>query len=76
VSSSDGSGASWYKRDRKQFGSMLLRTVRLHMKLMAEWDNNARRYKDALPGFTGQAAWRETFEAVAVKEQERGEAKI
>ena len=74
VSSSDGSGASWYKRDRKQFGRMLLRTVRLHMKLMAEWDNNARRYKDALPEFTGQDAWRDTFRAVAITDYESGEA--
>lgn len=75
VSSSDGSGASWYKRDRKQFGELLLRTVRLHMKLMAEWDNSARQYKDALPGFTGQDAWRATFNAVAVTDREQGESK-
>ncbi|MCX6500294.1 MAG: glycosyltransferase [Arthrobacter sp.] len=76
VSSSDGSSASWYKRDRARFVKMLGRTVRLHAKLMAGWDSNARRYKDALPRFTSQEAWRETFAVAAAKDHKSGETKV
>ena len=62
VSSADGSGASWYKRDSAKFQSMLRRSIVLHQRLLARWDDLAEEYQRALPGFTSQQAWAETFE--------------
>ncbi|MCU1633955.1 MAG: glfT, partial [Micrococcaceae bacterium] len=62
VSSADGSGASWYKRDATQFQAMLKRSMVLHRRLLARWDGLAEEYQKALPEFTSQQAWAETFE--------------
>ncbi|OUM39822.1 glycosyltransferase [Arthrobacter sedimenti] len=62
VSSADGSGASWYKRDSDQFQSMLKRSMILHQRLLARWDTLAEEYQKALPEFTSQQAWAQTFE--------------
>ncbi|WP_104179082.1 glycosyltransferase [Arthrobacter sp. B0490] len=62
VSSADGSGASWYKRDSAKFQSMLRRSVILHQRLLSRWDDLADEYQRALPEFTSQEAWAETFE--------------
>ncbi|MHA7241053.1 glycosyltransferase [Arthrobacter sp. TMS1-12-1] len=62
VSSADGSGASWYKRDSAKFQSMLKRSIVLHQRLLARWDELTEEYQQALPDFTSQQAWVETFE--------------
>ncbi|MDQ0735520.1 glycosyltransferase [Arthrobacter agilis] len=62
VSSADGSGASWYKRDSAKFQSMLKRSMVLHQRLLARWDDLAEQYQSALPEFTSQQAWARTFE--------------
>ncbi|MCT1457700.1 glycosyltransferase [Kocuria rhizophila] len=63
VSSADGSGASWYKRDNPTFKRMMKRSVALHRKLYKDWDKLAEQYRRALPEFTSPEAWAETFEA-------------
>ena len=62
VSSADGAGASWYKRDSAKFQSMLKRSVLLHQRLLARWDDLSEEYQRALPHYTSQQAWSETFE--------------
>ncbi|MHA7262556.1 glycosyltransferase [Arthrobacter sp. TMN-37] len=65
VSSADGSGASWYKRDNEQFRSMLARSMALHQKLLSRWDELSEEYRDALPEFTSPEAWSKTFDAMS-----------
>lgn len=61
VTSSDGSGVSWHKRDTAKVRSLALRSAKLHRRLLAEWDSLAASYQAALPQFTSQEAWKETF---------------
>lgn len=65
VSASDGSGASWYRRDRKTFLNQLRRSIVLHRRLMANYDGLARDYQAAHPLFTGVDEWTKTFVAVS-----------
>ncbi|WP_426990249.1 glycosyltransferase [Pseudarthrobacter sp. Y6] len=67
VSSADGSGASWYKRQPQEFRTMMARSLRLHQQLLRDWDKLAREYSEALPEFTSPGAWKETFEAMTDK---------
>jgi galactofuranosylgalactofuranosylrhamnosyl-N-acetylglucosaminyl-diphospho-decaprenol beta-1,5/1,6-galactofuranosyltransferase len=64
VSSADGSGASWYKRQPKEFRSMFARSLRLHQQLLRDWEKLAKEYSEALPEFTSPTAWKETFAAM------------
>ena len=61
VSSADGSGASWYKRDDATSKRMMRRSLALHQRLYRDWDELARRYREALPEFTSPEAWARTF---------------
>lgn len=72
VSSADGSGASWYKRQPEKFRSMMARSLRLHQVLLRDWDTLSQKYSDALPGYTSPEAWKETFEAMSEKASEKG----
>lgn len=63
VSASDGAGASWYKRDAKTFRKYMVRSVRLHQKLLRRWDELAKTYQDELPNFTSPETWEKTFAA-------------
>lgn len=65
VSSADGSGASWYKRQPERFRLMLMRSMKLHQQLFREWDKLSKQYSEALPQFTSPEAWKETFEAMS-----------
>jgi galactofuranosylgalactofuranosylrhamnosyl-N-acetylglucosaminyl-diphospho-decaprenol beta-1,5/1,6-galactofuranosyltransferase len=67
VSSADGSGASWYKRQPQEFRTMMARSLRLHQQLLRDWDKLAQEYSEALPEFTSPGAWLETFEAMTDK---------
>ena len=67
VSSADGSGASWYKRQPEQFRTMMARSVKLHQQLLRDWDKLSKVYADALPEFTSPQAWKQTFEAMTDK---------
>ena len=61
VSLPDQTGAAFYRRDREQFKDQMKRTVAIHRQLAAEWDDLARRYREALPQITSPEAWEETF---------------
>jgi galactofuranosylgalactofuranosylrhamnosyl-N-acetylglucosaminyl-diphospho-decaprenol beta-1,5/1,6-galactofuranosyltransferase len=61
VSSADGTEASWYKRDRALFRSLMKRSLTLHARLAAEWPQLVEQYKAALPDLASPEAWRETF---------------
>jgi galactofuranosylgalactofuranosylrhamnosyl-N-acetylglucosaminyl-diphospho-decaprenol beta-1,5/1,6-galactofuranosyltransferase len=63
VSASDGTGASWYRRDNVRFRKELLRSMTLHARVLARWDELSASYKKELPGFTSPEAWRKTFAA-------------
>jgi galactofuranosylgalactofuranosylrhamnosyl-N-acetylglucosaminyl-diphospho-decaprenol beta-1,5/1,6-galactofuranosyltransferase len=63
VSTSDGTMASWYQRDRGEFVSLLRRTTAIHERLLLEWPQLARRYRAALPELTSPERWAETFAA-------------
>ena len=62
VSSADGSGASWYKRDDATFKRMMQRSLALHRRLYRDWDELAEQYRAALPEFTSPEAWAHTFD--------------
>jgi galactofuranosylgalactofuranosylrhamnosyl-N-acetylglucosaminyl-diphospho-decaprenol beta-1,5/1,6-galactofuranosyltransferase len=57
----DQSSAAFYRRDRERFSSQMRRTVEIHRRLYAEWDELAERYRAALADITSPEAWAETF---------------
>jgi galactofuranosylgalactofuranosylrhamnosyl-N-acetylglucosaminyl-diphospho-decaprenol beta-1,5/1,6-galactofuranosyltransferase len=63
VSAPDGTTASWYQRDRKQFRELARRSAVLHLRLVMNWPRLAKEYRAAAAEFTSPAKWRETFEA-------------
>ena len=65
VSMPDGTSASWYRRDRDEFGDLLRRTVEIHQRLYREWPTLARRYRQALPDIVSPDQWSKTFEAAS-----------
>ncbi|HYO38270.1 MAG TPA: glycosyltransferase [Nocardioidaceae bacterium] len=65
VSMPDGTSASWYQRDKDEFGDLLRRTVEIHQRLYREWPALARRYRQALPEIVSPEQWAKTFEASA-----------
>ena len=67
VSMPDGTSASWYRRDKDEFGDLLRRTVEIHQRLHREWPALARQYQQALPDITSPEQWAKTFEASAAE---------
>lgn len=59
VSTSDGSGATYRKRDRELFWSMLRESVSLHAEIARSWPALRQRYRDARGELTGRRSWRE-----------------
>ena len=57
----DQTSAAFYRRDRKIFTEQMRRTVDIHRRLYAEWDELAERYRAALAEITSPEAWEETF---------------
>ncbi|MGH3355316.1 MAG: glycosyltransferase [Nocardioidaceae bacterium] len=64
VSTADGSGAVWYRRDRKMFVDIARRSLVMHRRLHREWPRLAAQYRDALAEIASPPAWESTFEAV------------
>ncbi|MCB0896513.1 MAG: glycosyltransferase family 2 protein, partial [Nocardioidaceae bacterium] len=62
VSTADGTGAAWYRRDRKQFMDQLRRSTALHARLYEEWPELSARYKEALGALTSPEVWKASFE--------------
>ncbi|WP_434993723.1 glycosyltransferase [Arthrobacter sp. Ld5] len=61
VTSSDGTGASWHKRDTAKARELALRSADLHRKLLLRWDELSEDYRTALPRVTSREAWKRTF---------------
>jgi galactofuranosylgalactofuranosylrhamnosyl-N-acetylglucosaminyl-diphospho-decaprenol beta-1,5/1,6-galactofuranosyltransferase len=63
VSTADGRGVTYRKRDPRAFRSMLARSVALHRELAREFPRLRKRYRDAAPELTGRAGWKRVFNA-------------
>ena len=63
VSTTDGTAATWYRRDPALFRQLLARSVTVHERLAQEWPRLARSYREALPEMTSLQAWERTFDA-------------
>lgn len=62
VSNADESGVAFRKRDPEQFRTLLLRTITLHRRLIAEWAVTAQRYRAAIPDLTSVESWNRVFD--------------
>jgi galactofuranosylgalactofuranosylrhamnosyl-N-acetylglucosaminyl-diphospho-decaprenol beta-1,5/1,6-galactofuranosyltransferase len=63
VSTADGRGVTYRKRDPQAFRSMLARSVALHRELAREFPRLRRLYRDAAPGLTDLTSWKRIFDA-------------
>ncbi|WP_425956307.1 glycosyltransferase [Xylanimonas sp. McL0601] len=61
VSLADGTGAVWYKRRPAEFRRQVERSTKLYARLLQEWPELSKRYKDAMGDLVGQDAWKATF---------------
>lgn len=61
VSKADGSGVAFRKRDPRQFRALLVRTVALYRRLVAEWGVTAERYRAAVPELSSIESWERMF---------------
>ena len=63
VSTADGRGVTYRKRDPRAFRSMLTRSIQLHRELAREFPRLRKRYRDAAPELTSRAGWKRVFNA-------------
>jgi galactofuranosylgalactofuranosylrhamnosyl-N-acetylglucosaminyl-diphospho-decaprenol beta-1,5/1,6-galactofuranosyltransferase len=63
VSTADGRGVTYRKRDPQAFRSMLARSVALHRQLAAEFPALRKRYRAAAPQLTDRTGWKRVFDA-------------
>jgi galactofuranosylgalactofuranosylrhamnosyl-N-acetylglucosaminyl-diphospho-decaprenol beta-1,5/1,6-galactofuranosyltransferase len=63
VSTTDGTAASWYRREPKEFQRLLRRTIRVHEQFAIDWPRLAKEYRSALPELTSMHLWESTFDA-------------
>jgi len=61
VSSADGGGAAWYQRDREHFSDLMRRSIEVHRRLAADWEELAQQYRDSSPELTDPASWTRTW---------------
>jgi len=59
VTTSDGSGVTFRKRDREMFWSMLRESVALHTEVAKAWPAARARYQEAMGELVSRKAWRE-----------------
>jgi len=59
VTTSDGSGVTFRRRDREMFWSMLRESVALHAEVAKAWSSMRRRYQDDMGELVSRTAWRE-----------------
>ena len=59
VTTSDGSGVTFRKRDREMFWSMLRESVALHAEIAKAWPSARARYQEAMGELVSRKAWRE-----------------
>ncbi|HXV92740.1 MAG TPA: glycosyltransferase [Pseudonocardia sp.] len=63
VSTPDGRGVTFRRRDPRLFRSMLKESVALHRDLVRVWPELRARYRDAQPELTGTEGWKRIFES-------------
>jgi galactofuranosylgalactofuranosylrhamnosyl-N-acetylglucosaminyl-diphospho-decaprenol beta-1,5/1,6-galactofuranosyltransferase len=63
VSTADGRGVTYRKRDPQAFRAMLARSVALHRQLAAEFPALRKRYRAAAPQLTDRTGWKRVFDA-------------
>ncbi|GGC87442.1 glycosyl transferase [Tersicoccus solisilvae] len=63
VSNAEGTGVSWYQRDRGELRHQLARSAALHAQLLREWPALRRAYQEAAARITSLPAWEQTFAA-------------
>ena len=61
VTTSDGTGVSWYIRDKKTFRALLKKSLKLHRQLKRDWNKLAAEYRQASSDFTSESQWSKTF---------------
>jgi galactofuranosylgalactofuranosylrhamnosyl-N-acetylglucosaminyl-diphospho-decaprenol beta-1,5/1,6-galactofuranosyltransferase len=64
VSTADGAGASWYRRDPKRFMDIMKRSLVAHQQLASQWDTLAKTYRDSVGEITDPKAWAETWNRI------------
>jgi galactofuranosylgalactofuranosylrhamnosyl-N-acetylglucosaminyl-diphospho-decaprenol beta-1,5/1,6-galactofuranosyltransferase len=62
VSTPDGRGVTFRRRDPKLFRSMLARAARQHREVARAWPELCRRYREAEPHLTSRDGWKQIFE--------------
>ena len=63
VSTADGSGATWYRRDRAMFADITRRSLAMHLRLHRAWPRLAAEYRGALARIAAPEAWQQTFQS-------------
>lgn len=63
VTTADGKGVTFRKRDRELAGSLLAETVRLQREVASRFDELRARYRAAYPNLVSREAWSGIFEA-------------
>lgn len=61
VSTADGTGAAWYKRDRQRASEIMRRSMVVHEQLLTRWNTLATQYRAAVPEVTSPHAWFATW---------------
>jgi galactofuranosylgalactofuranosylrhamnosyl-N-acetylglucosaminyl-diphospho-decaprenol beta-1,5/1,6-galactofuranosyltransferase len=70
VSTTDGTAASWYRREPKEFQRLLRRTIRIHEQFALEWPRLSKEYRSSLPELTSMHVWESTFDAARVADDQ------
>jgi len=63
VSTADGHGVTYRKRDLKAFRSLIARSIALHRELAQEFPRLRKRYRAAAEELTSRSAWKQVFDA-------------
>ncbi|WP_308252239.1 glycosyltransferase [Pseudonocardia sp. KRD291] len=62
VSTPDGRGVTFRRRDPAMFKQMVSDSFRLHREVAAQWTSLRARYRAALPALTSRDGWKHLFE--------------
>ncbi|MBC3194376.1 galactofuranosyltransferase GlfT2 [Pseudonocardia sp. C8] len=62
VSTPDGRGVTFRRRDPRMFTEMIRESLRLHRAVAADWEVLRGRYRAAKPTLTGKDGWKQIFE--------------
>jgi galactofuranosylgalactofuranosylrhamnosyl-N-acetylglucosaminyl-diphospho-decaprenol beta-1,5/1,6-galactofuranosyltransferase len=65
VSTTDGTGVSWHRRDRALALRLMRDSIAVHQRLLREWPALAQRYRAGLDDLVGQESWRKTLDVPA-----------